>query len=275
MSIITLISDFGYKDHYVGALKGKILSQYLEAKIVDISHEIDYFNTFEASYIIEASFKNFPKNTVHIVCVNAERIEQIEHIVMQWEDQFFIAADNGVLNALIQKKKAQKIAVINIHDRLEDVSNMNVFATVACHLAKGGNINVIGKQIENLKEFHTQNVFISAALDEIKGNIVYIDHFENCVTNITKKIFEETCKNRLFEIKFKNKTITRINKSYSDFVITPSKPLAKHVGDYLAIFNESGYLEIAIYNGNPKTVGTASSLIGLRFRDLVTVIFKD
>ena len=190
MSIITLTSDFGYKDHYVGALKGKILSQFLEAKIVDLSHQINYFNIFETSYIIEASYKNFPKNTVHIVCVNAERIETIKHIVMQWEDQFFIAADNGILNALIQKKKAQKIAVITIHDRLEDTSDMNVLATVACHLAKGGNISVIGKEIEALSEFYTQKLTISDTFEEIKGTIIYIDHFGNCVTNITKKVFE-------------------------------------------------------------------------------------
>ena len=274
MSIITLTSDFGYKDHYVGALKGKILTQFLEAKIIDLSHQIDHFNTFETSYILEASYINFPKNTVHIVCVNADRIEHIEHVVMQWEDQFFIAADNGILNALTTKKNAQKIVQINIHDRLEDASNMNVFATVASHLAKGGNMSVIGKEIESLSEFYTQNLFVADTLDEIKGNIVYIDHFGNCVSNITKKVFEETAKNRSFEIKFKNKTVTRINKSYSDFVITPNKPLTNHVGDYLAMFNESGYLEIAIYNGNPETVGTATSLIGLRFRDLVTVRFK-
>jgi len=275
MSIITLTSDFGYKDHYVGALKGKILSQFLEAKIVDLSHQINYFNIFETSYIIEASYKNFPKNTVHIVCVNAERIETIKHIVMQWEDQFFIAADNGILNSLIQKKKAQKIAVITIHDRLEDTSDMNVFATVACHLAKGGNISVIGKEIEALSEFYTQKLTISDTFEEIKGTIIYIDHFGNCVTNITKKVFEEVAKNRSFEIKFKNKTLNRVHKNYSDFIVSPNKSLKKYEGDYLTIFNEAGYLEIAIYNGTPDSLGTASSLIGLRFRDLVTIKFKN
>ncbi|CAM3542593.1 SAM-dependent chlorinase/fluorinase [Flavobacterium gelidilacus] len=274
MSIITLTSDFGYKDHYVGALKGKILSQFLEAKIVDLSHQINYFNIFETSYIIEASYKNFPKNTVHIVCVNAERIENVKHIVLQWEDQFFIAADNGILNALIQKKKAQKIAVITIHDRLEDTSDMNVFATVACHLAKGGNISVIGKEIEALSEFYTQKLTISDTFEEIKGTIIYIDHFGNCVTNITKKAFDEVAKNRSFEIKFKNKTLNRVHKNYSDFIVSPNKSLKKYEGDYLAIFNEAGYLEIAIYNGTPDSLGTATSLIGLRFRDSVTVKFN-
>lgn len=274
MSIITLTSDFGYKDHYVGALKGKIVSQFLEATIVDISHEIDYFNVFEASYVIEASYKSFPKNTVHIICVNAERTNGIEHLVMQWEDQYFITADNGILNILTQKKKAQKIAVINIHDRLTDTSNMNVFATVASHLAKGGSINVIGKEIESLKEIHTTSIMISESMDEIKGNIIYIDNFGNCVTNISKKVYDEIAKNRNFEIKFKNKNITRINSKYSDFKTTPTKTLKDFEGEYLALFNEAGYLEIAIYNGNPETVGSAESLLGLKFRDNVSIKFK-
>jgi hypothetical protein len=274
MSIITLTSDFGYKDHYVGALKGKILSQFLEAKIVDISHQIDYFNVFDAGYIIEAAYKSFPKNTVHIICVNSERTTAVEHIVMQWEDQYFITADNGILNTLTLKKKAQKIAVINIHDRLTETSDMNVFATVACHLAKGGNISVIGKEIETLKAFHTTPLIISENLEEIKGNIIYIDYFGNCITNISKKIFDEVAKNRNFEIKFKNKTINRINTNYADFKITATKTLKDYEGEYLALFNEAGYLEIAIYNGNPETVGSATSLLGLKFRDIVSIKFK-
>lgn len=274
MSIITLTSDFGHKDHFVGALKGKIVSQFLEAKIIDISHEIDYFNVFDASYIVEASYKNFPKNTVHIICVNTERINTVEHIVMQWEDQYFIAADNGILNALTQKKKAQKIAVINIHDRLVDASDMDVFVTVACHLAKGGSMSVIGKEIDQLKAFHTIAATVSDSQEEIKGSIVYIDYFGNCVTNISKKMFIDTAKGRAFEIKFKNKTISKIHAHYSDFKITPTKSLKDFEGEYLALFNEAGYLEIAIYNGNPLTVGSATTLLGLKFRDTLTIKFK-
>tara|TARA_B110000503_G_C7145926_1_gene412935 strand:+ start:1130 stop:1954 length:825 start_codon:yes stop_codon:yes gene_type:complete len=274
MSIITLTSDFGYKDHFVGALKGKILSQFLEAKIVDISHEIDYFNIFEASYVIGAAYHSFPKNTVHIICVNAERTEGVEHIIMQWEDQYFIAADNGILNALLHKKKAQKIAEINIHDRLTDASDMNVFATAASHIAKGGVVNVIAKEITTLRDINTFQVVVSESLEEIKGSVIYIDSFGNCVTNITRKIFSEIVKNRNFEIKFKNKSIKRISNRYSDFKYSTTKTLKDFEGEYLAVFNEAGYLEIAIYNGNPSTVGSATSLLGLKFRDVVSIKFK-
>ena len=124
-----------------------------EAVIVDISHEIDLFNTLEASYCIEAAYSNFPKGTIHIIGVDSERVGDTQHIAMQWDDHYFICADNGILNTLTQKKIPQKIVAITIHDRLNtDVSDMAVFAAVACHISRGGLLNVIGKEIKSLKE---------------------------------------------------------------------------------------------------------------------------
>lgn len=275
MSIITLITDFGHKDYFVGALKGKILSEQKEAVIVDISHEIDLFNTLEASYCIEAAYSNFPKGTIHIIGVDSERVGDTQHIAMQWDDHYFICADNGILNTLIQKKIPQKIVAITIHDRLNtDVSDMDVFAAVACHISRGGLLNVIGKEIQSLKSVSVLTSTISDNLAEIKGQIVYIDSFGNCVTNISQKQFNDTIRNRKFEIIIKNKKITRLHKSYSDFPVSDTKQLKDLEGDFLALFNENGYLEIAIYKSNPKTVGSAATLLGLHFRDSISVKFK-
>ena len=275
MSIITLITDFGHKDYFVGALKGKILSEQKEAIIVDISHEIDLFNTLEASYCIEAAYSNFPKGTIHIIGVDSERVGDTQHIAMQWDDHYFICADNGILNTLIQKIIPQKIVAITIHDRLNtDVSDMDVFAAVACHISRGGLLNVIGKEIKSLKEVSVLTSAISNDLTEIKGQIVYIDSFGNCVTNISQKQFNDTVRGRKFEIIIKNKKISRLHRSYSDFPISDTKQLKDLEGDFLALFNENGYLEIAIYKSNPKTVGSASTLLGLHFRDSISVKFK-
>ena len=275
MSIITLITDFGHKDYFVGALKGKILSEQKEAIIVDISHEIDLFNTLEASYCIEAAYSHFPKGTIHIIGVDSERVGDTQHIAMQWDDHYFICADNGILNTLIQKKIPQKIVAITIHDRLNtDVSDMDVFAAVACHISRGGLLNVIGKEIKSLKEVSVLTSSISDDLSEIKGQIVYIDSFGNCVTNISQKQFNDTIRSRKFEIIIKNKKITRLHKSYSDFPVSDTKQLKDLEGDFLALFNENGYLEIAIYKSNPKTVGSAATLLGLHFRDSISVKFK-
>ena len=275
MSIITLITDFGHKDYFVGALKGKILSEQKEAVIVDISHEIDLFNTLEASYCIEAAYSNFPKGTIHIIGVDSERVGDTQHIAMQWDDHYFICADNGILNTLIQKKIPQKIVAITIRDRLNTgVSDMDVFAAVACHISRGGLLNVIGKEIKSLKEVSVLTSSISDDLSEIKGQIVYIDSFGNCVTNISQKQFNDTIRSRKFEIIIKNKKITRLHKSYSDFPVSDTKQLKDLEGDFLALFNENGYLEIAIYKSNPKTVGSAATLLGLHFRDSISVKFK-
>ena len=275
MSIITLITDFGHKDYFVGALKGKILSEQKEAVIVDISHEIDLFNTLEASYCIEVAYSNFPKGTIHIIGVDSERVGDTQHIAMQWDDHYFICADNGILNTLIQKKIPQKIVAITIHDRLNtDVSDMDVFAAVACHISRGGLLNVIGKEIQSLKSVSVLTSSVSDDLTEIKGQIVYIDSFGNCVTNISQKQFNDTIRNRKFEIIIKNKKITRLHKSYSDFPVSDTKQLKDLEGDFLALFNENGYLEIAIYKSNPKTVGSAATLLGLHFRDSISIKFK-
>lgn len=275
MSIITLTTDFGHKDYFVGALKGKILSEHKEAVIVDISHEIDLFNTLEASYCIEAAYHNFPKGTIHIIGVDSERVGDTQHIAMQWDDHYFICADNGILNTLIQKKIPQKIVAITIHDRLNiDASDMDVFVAVACHIARGGLLNVIGKEIQSLKPVNVLTSSISDNLSEIKGQIVYIDSFGNCVTNISHKQFNDTIRGRKFEIVIKNKKFSRLHKNYSDFPVSDVKQLKDLEGDFLALFNENGYLEIAIYKSNPKTVGSAATLLGLHFRDTVSIKFK-
>jgi hypothetical protein len=281
MSIITLTTDYGLKDHFVGALKGKLLTEYAEATIVDISHDIDPFNTAEASYIIGASYANFPKGTVHLIGVDAELNKENQHIAMQWNDHYFIGADNGILSMLIQNIKPQKIVTITIHDRLPvNATDLDVFVKVACHLAKGGLLNVIGKEINSIKQITELQPIVADDKNSIKGYVIYIDHFGNVVTNITKKLFLEIAKGRPYEIPImqgKNQKrmapIKNIWAKYSDIANAGNYDIKNYEGDKLAIFNEAGHLEIAIFRSNPSNVGSASSLLGLGYRDAITVNF--
>ena len=274
MSIITLTTDYGLKDHFVGALKGKILSEYPEAPIIDISHYIDAFNTVEASYILGASYSSFPKGTVHIVGVDMELNKENQHIVMQWNDHYFIAADNGILSMLSQKIVPQKIVAITIHDRLPiDATGLDVFVKVACHIAKGGLLNVIGKEIKTIKQVTDLQAVAATDGNSLKGYVVYIDHFGNVVTNITKKQFLEVAKSRPYEIVMRTKNIKTILPNYSAIASSDKYPIKYYEGEKLAIFNESGFLEIAIFRSNPSKVGSASSLLGLNYRDAITIKF--
>ncbi|EJL67170.1 SAM hydrolase/SAM-dependent halogenase family protein [Flavobacterium sp. CF136] len=274
MSIITLTTDYGLKDHFVGSLKGKILSEYSEAQIIDISHDIDPFNTSEASYIIGASYLSFPKGTVHLIGVDIELNKENQHIAMQWNDHYFICADNGILSMLTQKIVPQKIVAINIHDRFpSEYSDLDVFIKVACHLAKGGLLNVIGKEISAIKQITELQPVIAADGNSIKGNVIYIDHFGNVVTNISKKQFLEIAKGRPYEIVMKPKSIKTILPNYSAIASSEKYPIKTYEGEKLAIFNEAGFLEIAIFRSNPSNVGSANSLLGLNYRDVITVQF--
>jgi len=272
MSIITLTTDYGLKDHFVGALKGKIISQHNEALIIDISHHIDPFNTSEASYIIGAAYGSFPKGSVHIIGIDIELKEDNQHVAIEWNGHYFIAADNGILSMLIQKIKPQKMVAINIHDRLlPEATDMDVFVTVAVHIAKGGSLSVIGKEIKALKEVTELQPVLAA--DSIKGYVVYIDHFGNAVTNISRKLFLDVAKGRPYEVNFKGKRVKTIFAKYSD-IETADKQTTTIMGKNLVIFNEAGFLEIGIYKSNPK-IGSASSLLGLTYRDFVMINFNN
>ncbi|MGQ3089203.1 SAM hydrolase/SAM-dependent halogenase family protein, partial [Flavobacterium sp.] len=212
---------------------------------------------------------------VHLVGVDCELTTECRHIAMLWNGHYFICADNGILSMLTQKIVPEKIVEINIHDRLpEGATEMDVFVTVACHLAKGGLLNVIGREIKEIKEMHDIQVSVAADGRSIKGNVVYIDHFGNCVTNISKKLVKEVAKGRDFDIAFSTKNIKSFKKGYSDFTVNDRFSLKDYEGEKLAIFNEAGFLEIAIYRSNPLTVGTAKTLLGLKFRDVVNVVFR-
>jgi S-adenosylmethionine hydrolase len=283
MSIITLTTDYGLRDHFVGALKGKILSEYPEATIIDISHNVDPFNTTEASYIIEAAFSSFPKGTVHLIGVDIElNRDTSRHIAMQWNDHYFICADNGILSLLTQKILPEKVVAINIHDRLhEDATDLDVFVTVATHIAKGGLLNVVGKETTPLKEVTDLKPIIASDNSSIKGYVVYIDHFGNVVTNITKKMFVEYGKGRPYEIHVSESlsrsgrgTIKNILTRYSDIAVSEKFPVKFYEGQKLAMFNAAGNLEIALYRSNPETSGGASSLLGLGYRDAITINFS-
>ncbi|WP_281336211.1 SAM hydrolase/SAM-dependent halogenase family protein [Flavobacterium eburneipallidum] len=274
MSIITLTTDYGLKDHFVGALKGKLLSEYSEATIIDISHYIDPFNTVEASYIIGAAYSSFPKGTVHLIGVDLELNKENQHIVMQWNDHYFIAADNGILSMLTQKFVPQKIVSINIHDRLpSDATDLDVFVKVACHIAKGGLLNVIGKEIQSIKQVTDLQAVPANDGNSIKGYVIYIDHFGNVVTNISKKQFLEVAKGRPYEIVLRTKNIKTILPNYSSIATSETLPIKNYEGEKLAVFNEAGFLEIAIFKSNPTKVGSANSLLGLNYRDNITIKF--
>ena len=276
MSIITLTTDFGIKDHFIANIKGAVLSEIPEVNIVDISHQISPFNILEAAYIIQNSYRSFPLGTIHIIGVDSELNPENKHLVVKFEGQYFICADNGIMSMACLNIEPEKIVEINIHDKLiTNFSVLDVFVKVACHISRGGKLEVVGKTISKIKSVKNLTPFINESKNQIIGNVIYIDNYGNVITNITKSFFKEVSKSREFEISVRNYKFKKIHSKYSDIVnfsIDESK--RNNDGQALAIFNSSLNLEIAIYKSNPVNFGTAASLMGLNILDTVTVNFK-
>lgn len=276
MPIVTLTTDFGHKDHSVSVIKAALIHKISDLTIIDISHQISPYNPSETAYILKNAFRAFPKGSIHIVGVESEWTPENIHIAIEFEGHFFIGADNGILSMILENLKPTKIVEINIHKSIvTSFPVLDVFVSVAAHIARNGALEVIGKPIVKIKELTNVNPVVNREGNQILGSVIYIDNYGNLVTNIKKPYFDEIRKTRNFTIFARTVKFKNIYKGYSeaiDFSLPKNK--RDEDGKKLALFNSANHLELAVYKSNPQTVGGASSLFGLDYRDPVTIKFE-
>ncbi len=275
MTIVTLTTDFGHKDFSVSVIKAALLQQIPELTIVDISHEISPYNPSQTAYILKNAFRAFPKGSIHIIGVESEWTPENIHLVMEFEEHYFVGADNGILSMIKEEFAASKIVEINIHKRvITSFPVLDIFINVAAHIARKGSLEVIGKPIKKIKELTNINPVINPEENQILGTVIYVDNYGNLISNIKKDLFYKIGRSRSFTIFARTVKFKKIYKSYSE-AIDFSLPKGKREedGKKLALFNTSGHLELAVYKSNPLTIGGAGSLFGLDYRDPVTVKF--
>ena len=275
MSIITLTTDYGNKDYSVSELKAKIYNEITDVRIVDISHNISPFNLTEAAYIIKSAYRHFPKGSIHIIGIESDLTPENAHIAMKFDDNYFIGADNGVFSMIIGDFKADSMVEINIHKNYNNTITANdVFVKIATHISRDGKLEVIGKRIDSIKEIKDIKPVVSSDNNQIIGSVIYIDNYGNVVTNITQNIFDKIAKSRPFTIYARNVKFDKIFNNYSDAIdYSVPKDKREEDGKKIALFNNLGYLELSIYKSNPSTVGSASTLFGLGYRDQISVHF--
>lgn len=276
MSLITLTTDFGTKDHFVGAVKGAIYSELPDVKIVDITHEISPFNITETAYILKNAYKSFPDKTIHVIGVDSELSVDNKHIALELDNHYFICPDNGLISMIASEIKPTKIVEINIHDRIESsFPVLDVFVQVASHIARGGSLSVIGREIETYKKIVEIKPKVNEQQTIISGGVIYIDNYGNVITNISKKQFNTIGKGRDYKVTARRYTFSKIYSRYNEIVDFSVTDKRQYDGEKLAIFNSAGFLEIAIYRSNLETVGGASTLLGLEYRDTITIEFEN
>ncbi len=275
MAIITLTTDFGTKDHFVAAIKGRILSEVPDTIIVDISHNVSPFDIHECAYILKCAYPEFPKGTIHVVGLESEWSPENEHILALIEGHYFICADNGVLSIIASATNPEKINRLTLPDsKPHPFPELEMFTKVACHLARGGKEEVVSQPFSKLKEIKVMEPRISNNGATITGHVIYIDHYGNVVTNITKALFEAYRNGREFELIARRHKLKTIFNTYTELIdFDLPKGQRRGPSDFMGLFNSSGHLELAIFKSDLKTVGGASSLIGLKRQDMITINF--
>ena len=240
--ILTLTTDFGLSDHYVGTMKGVILKICPGARIVDISHEISPFEITEGAYLIAQAYRYFPKKTVHIVVVDPGVGTSRRPILMEAAGQYFIAPDNGVLSMIYSRETAKIRLISNERYFLKPVSRTfhgrDIFSPVGAHVAAGVPPSRVGKIIQD---------YLRPAFEKPQrtgkhtwsGRILKIDHFGNMVTNFVAADFPDL-ERRNFVLTTGIHEISALARNYSE-----SSP-----GELFAIVGSSGYLEISVNQGS-------------------------
>ncbi|MGB0377021.1 MAG: SAM hydrolase/SAM-dependent halogenase family protein [Flavobacteriaceae bacterium] len=276
MPIVTLTTDFGDKDYFAAVARAELLSESTAIQVIDISHKISPYNLTEAAYVLKNAYRSFPKGSIHIVGVDSELTPENEHIAIALDDHYFIGANNGILSMIQPELQADKIVEINIHQQLNSsFPVLDVFVKVAGHLARKGTLEIVGKTIPKIKQLTDINPVVNPSESQMVGSVIYIDNYGNVVTNITEKMFHQVGKTRAFTIYARTVKFRKIYQSYSEAInFEIPKEKREEEGKKLALFNDAGHLELAIYKSNPQTVGGASSLFGLGYRDPVTVEFE-
>lgn len=258
-NIITLTTDWHNNDYYVGAIKASVLSRTPSSVFVDISHNIDLFSIQQAAFVIKAAYKRFPQGTIHIVGVDSEPVVDGGIVVAEYEGQYFIANNNGILG-LVFDKSPERVVVIKIDSEFEGATfpELNIFAEIACYISKKGDILNLGEQVPDVLRFPELLPIIDS--DTISGSVIYVDSYFNAITNISRQLFEEYVNNSKFEILF-NSNYYKSNKVYNSYKEVKS-------GDIVCVFNSLDLLEIAIREGK------ASLLLNLDKKSIIKVKYN-
>ena len=260
MPIVTLTTDWIQDDYYTGAIKGKLISSCPDVNIIDISHKIPVFNTARAAFVIKNSFHHFPEGTIHLICVNSEPSAGESLLAIEYEGHFFIGNDNGMFG-LIFREQPSKIVELGPMpaEGPESFRSLDIMVEGACHIVKEGGMTGLGKDRDSFERTIPRRATIEQ--DVINGSVIYIDSYQNAVTNITKELYERIGKGRQFEIALQSNhyRLNRINKTYSE----------TSVGELLVLFNSLDLLEVAINKGN------ASELLNLSNSSTIRIKFFD
>jgi S-adenosyl-L-methionine hydrolase (adenosine-forming) len=236
MPLVTLTTEWRSDDFYHGIIKGKLCGLCPEVTIIDNATGIPPFNISHASFVIRNTYTNYPKGTIHIICIHSEAIKDQDYLIVKARGHFFIGTDNGIFNLILNSDPDEIIRI----DHKENSDELEIFAETAARLIAGKKPSELGKSQKELSE----RVPLRATIDKdvIIGSIIFIDSYGNAISNITREVFS-----RVFEGK-EYRILIQSNKNHTEKILEKYSDVP--VGEMLARFNSLDLLEIAINGAN-------------------------
>lgn len=238
---ITLTTDFGLEDWFVGTLKGVIAAICPEAHIVDITHGIPSGDIQAGAFALASAYRFFPSGTLHVAVVDPGVGSDRPALAVETADFIFIGPDNGLLSIAVDQQKILQIRRLGNRDwMLPKVSQTfhgrDVFAPMAAHLAAGGRFSSVGRRVKSLHHLSLPKPFRGE--QEVDGTVIYVDRYGNAITNISNDGFLN--QEKAADVFVRKKRITRVHDCYQ--AVAPGKPVC--------VPGSSGFLEIAVNQGD-------------------------
>jgi len=241
-SLITLTTDFGCQDHYVGVLKAVILSIAPDVRLIDISHDIPPQDIMAGAWVVRNSAMLFPDGSVHLVVVDPGVGTKRKPIAMQIGNQFFVGPDNGIFSLIADQHSHQAVELNEPSFWRPNPSHTfhgrDIFAPVAAHLANGASLSDLGSPLKSLENYRWAMPISDK--DGVQGWVVHIDRFGNLITNIPEKMVAEAGERAKLKIYVGNTILNKLVDTFGE--VTEGEPAA-YIGS-------AGMLEIAINKGD-------------------------
>lgn len=243
-SLITLLTDFGNSDYFVAAMKGVILSINPAARIVDITHDIQAQDIEAAAFTLLAAYGAFPKGTIHVAVVDPGVGSKRRALLIEAKGQFFVGPDNGIFSYVCDEAKPRIFHLNNPKYFRQPVSDTfngrDIFAPVAAAVSRGVAPNKMGVEVNGYVRLPPLEPGVSPD-GVISGRVIHIDHFGNCVTNITQRELTDKLVAGGFRLTFQGQQVDTLRTFFAE---------EKRAKGVFCVWGSAGFLEIAVKNGS-------------------------
>lgn len=258
--LLTLTTDYGTQDQYVGALKGVVIQTAPEVRMVDISHGIPPGDILAGAWVVREASRYYPGGTVHLVVVDPGVGSERTPVIVHTKDQWFVGPDNGLFSLISEGSPVEAFTIDRPEHWLANPSSTfhgrDIFAPVAALLASGTPPDTLGSAGHELVTYRWAEAILDR--DGIRGWVVHVDHYGNLISNVPASYLNGIASAESLKIYVGNTIIARVHNAFSDV----------EEGDPVAYIGSSGTLEVAVNRGN------AQELLGISKGAQITIVFQ-